>query len=87
MIRKQIYLEPRQDRLLKARARQLGVTEAELVRQGLDQVLAAPAVPREPRMEAWEELMRFFRRRLRLDVAQTGRTWSRGDLYDRPRPR
>jgi aryl carrier-like protein len=86
MVRKQIYLEPRQDRLLKARARQLGVTEAELIRQGLDQVLDAPAVPPEPRLEAWEELMRFFRRRLRMDVPQTGRTWSRGDLYDRPRP-
>jgi aryl carrier-like protein len=85
MVRKQVYLEPRQDRLLKARARQLGMTEADLIRQGLDQVLAAPQVPREPRMEAWEELMRFFRRRMRMEVPQAGRTWRRSELYDRPR--
>jgi hypothetical protein len=69
MIRKQVYLEPRQERLLKARARQLGVTEAEVIRQSLERALAAPAV----------------RRRMRLTVAPAPRTWTRDELYDRPR--
>jgi hypothetical protein len=33
MVRKQVYIEPEQDALLKRRAAQLGVTEAELIRR------------------------------------------------------
>ena len=36
MIRKQVYIEPRQDRMLKQRASQRGVTEAEIIREALD---------------------------------------------------
>jgi len=38
MIRKQVYIEPRHDRMLKRRASQRGVTEAELIREALDSV-------------------------------------------------
>ena len=34
MVRKQVYLEARQDAWLKRRAAELGVTEAELIRRG-----------------------------------------------------
>lgn len=36
MIRKQVYIEPRQERLLKERARRYRVTEADLIRQAID---------------------------------------------------
>ena len=36
MVRKQVYIEPRHERLLKTRAKQLGVTEAELIRRSLE---------------------------------------------------
>ena len=39
MIRKQLYLDEEQDRALKARAKELGLSEAEIVRRALDQVL------------------------------------------------
>lgn len=39
MIRKQLYLEEAQDRALKRRAQELGVSEAEVVRRALDQAL------------------------------------------------
>lgn len=39
MIRKQLYLKPSQDRALKRRAKELGVSEAELVRRALDDAL------------------------------------------------
>jgi len=39
MIRKQLYLDEVQDRALKARAKELGLSEAEIVRRALDQVL------------------------------------------------
>jgi hypothetical protein len=39
MIRKQVYIEPRQERLLKERAKRYRVTEAELIRRAIDQAL------------------------------------------------
>ncbi len=41
MVRKQLYLEEAQDQALKVRARELGISEAELVRRALDQTLGA----------------------------------------------
>ncbi len=38
MIRKQVYLEPRQDRSLKASAARRGCTEAEIIRDDLDRL-------------------------------------------------
>lgn len=82
MIRKQVYIEPQQERLLKKRAKELAVTEAELIRQSLDQRLAT-VVPRRPNAGAWRELMRFFRRRMQMKVRQRPRQWTRDELYDR----
>jgi hypothetical protein len=82
MIRKQVYIEPHQERLLKARARQLHVTEAELIRRSLDQGLAGTS-PQRPNPAAWRDLMRFFRRRMRMKVRQRPRRWTRAGLYDR----
>lgn len=39
MVRKQLYITEQQNRLLKRRARALGLSEAELVRRTLDQAL------------------------------------------------
>jgi hypothetical protein len=39
MVRKQLYLEPSQDRALKRRAKALGVSEADVVREALDALL------------------------------------------------
>ena len=39
MIRKQLYLEETQDQALKTRAKELGISEAELVRRALDAAL------------------------------------------------
>ena len=86
MVRKQVYIEPRHERLLKARAQQLGLTEAELIRRSLEQTLTTPGVMRRD-PEAWESFMRSVRRRMRLRVAPTPRTWTLDALYDRPRAR
>ncbi len=82
MIRKQVYIEPHQERLLKERARQLHVPEAELIRRSLDQGLTGMA-PRRPNPSAWRELMRFFRGRMRMKVRQQPRRWTRDELYNR----
>jgi transposase-like protein len=81
MVRKQIYIEPRQEEMLKRLARELGVAEAELIRQGIDQVARGrQVVPRDE--HAWEEEKAFIAKRRRLNVPQTGRAWTRGELYD-----
>lgn len=81
MIRKQIYLEPQQDKLLKDRSRELGVSEAEVIRRCIELAGQEP-LQRVPDREAWEDEMEFIRQRLAMDVPQTGRSWTREDLYD-----
>ncbi len=81
MVRKQVYIEPHQDALLKRKAKELGVSEAELIRRGIDQVCRTPITLR-PDLEAWEEMKEFIRKYRMFDVPQTGRTWTRDELYD-----
>lgn len=60
MIRKQLYIDERHERLLKRRAAEQGVSEAELVRRALDALLSEAegswSVPRG-RIEGLEELL------------------------------
>ena len=82
MIRKQVYIEPRQEELLKRRSRELGISEAELIRRGIDQIAHLPLVALTPSQQAWEEEKTFIQQRMRMNVPQTGRTWTRDELYD-----
>jgi hypothetical protein len=80
MVRKQVYLEERQDALLKERARQLGVTEAELIRRALDRALTEPSGLL--RSGAFQELLEQAGERRRLPVDPRRREWRREELYD-----
>ncbi len=83
MVRKQVYLESRQDRLLKERARRYRVTEAELIRQALDRALTEGPSP-AARLEAWERVRRFITRyRKPTKRRASKRGWTRDELYDR----
>lgn len=81
MIRKQVYIDARRERLLKRQARQLGVTEAELIRRGIDLLDSAPVVRpmRERDLRDYEALVR---ERMKMRVPQTGRAWTREELYE-----
>jgi hypothetical protein len=81
LIRKQIYIEPEQDAVLKRRARELGVSESEIVRRAIDGT-DADTSSEETRLAALEEVLSVMRARAALDVPQTGRTWTRDDLYE-----
>lgn len=81
MVRKQVYIEPRQEEFLKRRAREIGVSEAKLIRRGIDQVASAGgALP--PDLQAWEEAKAFIAQHRRMEVPQTGRDWTRDELYE-----
>ena len=84
MIRKQVYIEERHDRLLKHRARQCGVTEAEIIREALDR--AAIGDSRAGHLgdpEADRKAISFMRspaKRSRKVPADRG--WTRESPYD-----
>jgi len=80
MIRKQVYIRAAQDKQLKERAERLGVTESELIRRGIDQATAVIKGPRDPK--AWADALAFMKKRAELKVPQTGRQWTRDDLYE-----
>ena len=81
MVRKQIYIEPRQDRLLKQWADETGKSEAEILRQALDRWLESEQQRREAQA-AWEEERRFIESRIAEGPVPGGRTWTREELYE-----
>ena len=81
MIRKQVYIEQRQERLLKRRARELRVTEAELIRRGIDQIGRLPSLFPN-REESWRAAKLLIGQRMKMRVPQTGRTRRRENLYE-----
>ncbi len=80
MVRKQVYIEPGQEELLKRRAKQLGVTESDLIRMGIEQMGAAASVPVDE--VAWQDELTFIRERARLQALGRARGWTRDDLYE-----
>ena len=81
MVRKQVYIDPAQEQFLKARAKELGVTEAELIRSAIDILARLPARPRFD-SEAWQAVVDSMDERGRLPSTGEGRTWTRDDLYE-----
>jgi hypothetical protein len=59
MVRKQIYIEPRQEALLKRLAQDQGVSEAELIRQAIDRRVGQSGAQVLPDSRAWEHVVRW----------------------------
>ena len=81
MVRKQVYIGPDQERFLKRRARELGITEADLIRQALDLLAQTPAASRfDP--DAWAEEEVMLDRRAHAD-AERASAWRfrRDEIY------
>lgn len=81
MIRKQVYIEPKHEELLRRKAEQWQVSEAEIIRHALDEMPDSPA-PEPARLRAWDEIKRFVLEHRMMDVPQTGRQWTRDELYE-----
>lgn len=80
MVRKQIYLDERQEALLKERARLYRTTESELIRRAIDRALDDPGGFVND--EAWARFRAYAARRAELKVEPRARDWRREDLYD-----
>ena len=81
MIRKQVYITPEQEALLKRRAKALGVSEAELVRRGVE-LAGRSRAALAPDDAAWEAELRFIKERARIQALGRERGWTRDELYD-----
>ena len=82
MVRKQVYIEPRQDILLKRLVRETGVTEAEIIRQSIDRQAKALLFPRRD-LSAWQAERAFIDHLIQQGPVEGGRSWRREDLYER----
>lgn len=81
MVRKQLYIEPRQERLLKRLAKERGTTEAEIVRAAIDKFANEPELSRE---EIWAREVERMRAHAAATqgALQKPRDWKREDLYE-----
>ena len=83
MLRKQIYIEKRQQALLRRLAKKRGVSEAEIIRQAIEHEAtrhSAPALPLDH--EAWEQALAFMRTRRALGAQGQPYRWRREDAYE-----
>ena len=83
MIRKQVYIRKRQQLSLRRLARRRGVSEAEIIRQAIDQqVQAAANRPLSPDPQALEAILQFALRRRRASGSAESYQWKREDAYE-----
>lgn len=88
MVRKQLYIDEAQERQLKARSEELGVSEAEIVRRLLDRGLFDGTSVRTPRSAAEEHVEAFLSQAGEISKSARLVPYGRGDLYtDRGTPR
>ncbi len=83
MVRKQIYIEERHERLLKRISKARGVSEAELIRQAIErETIGGKPLPVSPDQGAWDEILRFVKRRKSLRSRGWPYRWNRLDAYE-----
>lgn len=82
-IRKQVYLDPKHEQMLKRQAKERGVTEAEVIRNALDRSIANGRSRENPvaDLEAGRKLLASLRS-LPGRLARSRRPPSRESLYE-----
>jgi hypothetical protein len=81
MVRKQIYIESRQEMSLKQQARSFGITESEIIRRAIDRQMASVRLDVRD-LKAWELEKTFIAKRMAKGPAPGGRRWKREDAYE-----
>jgi len=92
MVRKQIYIQERHERLLKRISKARGVSEAEVIRQAIERETVGERSLLAPDQAAWDKILGFARNRKVLRPAGRPYRWNRLDAYDEkekryPKPR
>jgi hypothetical protein len=81
LVRRVVELSVEQNEFLQRRSREIGISEDDLVRRAIDAMTSEPEA-QASRLDGWRRLKAVMEQRARLNVPQTGRTWTRQDLYD-----
>lgn len=81
MVRKQVYIESRQQKTLKQQARALGISEAEIIRRAIDRQMLAVRVGSKDK-KAWEREKAFIAKRMAKGSISGGRQWRREEAYE-----
>ena len=82
MIRKQIYIQKRQDALLKRLSRARGLSQAEIIRRAIErETSGTTAMPAESDRSAWETLCDFLDARHTAGKDRQPYHWNREDIY------
>ena len=82
MVRKQVYIRTDQDERLRQGARQTGLSESELIRRGIDSVLAVARPPVLDK-EAGMSLIRLLKERAKLPPSREGGyKFNREEIYE-----
>ena len=83
MVRKQFYIEARHERLLKQISKARRVSEAQIVRQAIErETIGESPLLLEPDQAAWEEILRFVKKRISLPLSGRPYRWKRLDAYE-----
>ncbi len=83
MIRKQIYIQKRQQTLLKRLAKARGTSEAEIIRQAIErEARTGTQQQTQPDPTALDELIQFALSRRKHGVTAEPYQWNRADAYD-----
>ncbi|MGA1795850.1 MAG: CopG family transcriptional regulator [bacterium] len=83
MIRKQVYIEQRQDAILKRLAHVRGATEAEIIRKAIQREANAVVEGEgSPDPQAWGAVRDFILTLIAKGSAAGGRKWKRQDIYE-----
>jgi hypothetical protein len=82
MVGKQVYTAPEQAQLLKQRAKDLGISGADLIHRCIDQLAqGSAALPLDSK--AWQGEIAYVHERARTKKTRgKQRTWTCEDLYD-----
>jgi len=81
-VRKQVYIEADQDRLLARLSEETGLSEAEIIRQAIDRhTRGAPLLRRD--LGVWQEERAFIEQLLSQGRVDGRRTWQREELHER----
>jgi hypothetical protein len=83
MVRKQIYIQKRQEALLKRLSKTRGVSEAEIIRQAIEREAGGTAHrPPHPDPNAWKEILEFLEKRRALGLTELPYRWRREDAHE-----
>ena len=82
MVRKQIYIEERHERLLKRISKARGVSEAELIRRAIERETVGEKPVLTPDQAAWDKILRFAKNRKAVRPSARPYRWNRLDAYE-----